>query len=70
MMPMKKYEEVNCDDFLWVEKLQFPIPGQQLPPNKPILAIDDADGGYLFKYSEQSLVYGMPTFYMFGIKLV
>jgi len=63
------HEELNCDELLWVEKIQFPIPGMQLPSNEPTLLDDDEGEVYLVKHSNEYLVYGMPTFFQIGLKL-
>ena len=68
-MAKEVHETLNCDELLWVEKIQFPIPGMQLPSNVPQL-LDDEEEIYLVKHSNEYLVYGMPTFFQLGLKLV
>lgn len=63
-----EYEEVDCDNLLWVEKIQFPIPSQAKPDSYPQLLADEQEV-YLYKYSEEKLIYGMPTYYILGVKL-
>ena len=66
---MRVYEDMDCEDFLTIEKIQFPIPGQQLPPDKPMLDASDK-AVHLYDYGDEKLVYGMPTYHFLGLRLV